>query len=174
MATLPDAKAIGLDGVSVWGSLYQGACPPAGRSLGEAGFRALVICSREICDSLRGDDYPGVLVHRCPLLDELAPVTTDMWKKIDEATGFVFTVRYGPHPILGSYSYAPTLVACQQGKNRSALVAAAAIMRISGCSGTYAVDALRKVSRRVFSNEHFAESLVRRRPGNYGPTGPTG
>ena len=152
----PDAKAVGLDGVRIWGPIYQGAAPPRGPSLRSSGFRALVICSVELCDLLSHEDYPGIILHKCPLKDELVPVSGEMWEKIDAASEFIAGCVNGA---LVPHISVPVLIACQQGKNRSALVTAAAIVKLTGWSGGYAIEHLKRLSPRTFANEHFADGM---------------
>ena len=146
----PDALQVGLDGVRVWGSLYQGALPATGPYFASSGFRVLVICAAELCEIRTDADYPGTIVLKCPLRDELRPVDDEMWQIIDRTVDAVVSrVNAG----------STVLVACQEGKNRSALVTAAAIMKLAHWDGAYAVEHIKRLSPRTFSNEAFAHSV---------------
>lgn len=157
----PNPEAIGLDGVQVWGPVYQGALPPTGAALGNAGMRAIVVCAAEICPSLTDDSYPGVAVHRCPLFDEHTFVHAAMWLEIELAAEFVKRCVNGD--VITNKSI-PVLIACQQGKNRSALVTAAAVHLLTNCSGLQAYEMLKACSPRTFSNPYFAAAIQGRWP----------
>lgn len=157
----PDAEAIGLDGVQIWGPVYQGALPSAGGALSRAGMRAMVVCAAEICPGLTRDSYPDVVVHRCPLFDEHCTVTETMWSEIESAAHFVKRCVNGD--VVANKSI-PVLIACQQGKNRSALVTAAALHLLTNCSGQRAYEILKAASPRTFSNPYFTAAVQSRWP----------
>lgn len=151
----PSAENLGLDGVRIWGPVYQGALPSPGGGLGRAGIQGLVVCAAEICGELTKDSYPGVAVHQCPLFDEHRVVSAAMWIEIEEAADFVKDCVARRIPVL---------VACQQGKNRSALVTAAALHFLTNCSGLQAYHELKVASPRTFSNPYFANAIQGRWP----------
>ena len=124
-------------------------------------MRAMVVCAAEICPELTADSYPGVVIHQCPLFDEHKTVNATMWLEAELAAEFVKRCVNGD---VVSHKSIPVLVACQQGKNRSALVTAAALHLLTNCSGLQAYEMLKAASPRTFSNPYFAAAIQNRWP----------
>lgn len=130
--------------------LFQGSAPPQGLELRRAGFDAVVLCAEEVQPPDAA--FPGVEVLRAPLDDGSLP-TAELAIAVAAAEDVAKRVRAGRK----------VLVTCAQGRNRSGLVTALAIMRLRGMTGDQAVRIVRMRRKSPFgpalSNEAFARKL---------------
>lgn len=155
-----------LDAVHIWGPIFQGAAPPPGPHLSQQDFRVLVLAAR-LPWEVDSHSYTGCDVYRYPLENQPEPVTKAMWDDIDRAVVRVEMILQGLYP----EGVPPILIACEQGKNRSALVTAAVLHRVTGWSGKRCVEHIQKLSSRTFSNTCFADSVRERWPLTRPPLG---
>lgn len=132
--------------------LWMGSAPPVGRTLARAGFHVLALCAEEYQPS--AEAYPSVEIARTSLVDDGSPLTfMQLDEVLDVSRGLAETVRKGRC----------VLVTCVQGRNRSGLVTAMTLSRLTGMSGTDAVWAVR--ARRcslhgpALTNRHYVEAM---------------
>jgi len=133
-------------------SLWVGAKPPTGEYLHKHGTKVLVLCAYEFQPHDRL--FPGVTVLRCPI-DDHKPTAQETVLVKQTAKDVERHVRAGRH----------TLVTCQMGLNRSALVAGLAMVRL-GVKPADAIRAIRSVrGPDALCNKDFEQMIVRYRPG---------
>lgn len=132
--------------------LWQGSRPPAGRAVADAGFEVLVLCALE---HQRGG-YEGVAVHRVALDDAddggdgARPLTQAEWTRARAMGHLVASgVRAG----------LPTIVTCNEGRNRSGLVVACAVHVLSGLPGPECVALVRRARPGALTNPSFVRAL---------------
>lgn len=124
----------------------------AGQVPARARHDVLVLCAYEFQPHDRL--FPGVEVVRCPIDDH--PPTKDERRLVRTVSILVSRfVKRGDH----------TLVTCQMGLNRSAFVAALAMIRL-GCLPAEAIDRIRSVrGKDALFNESFERYILRFRLG---------
>jgi len=150
-----------LDCHEIASGLFVGSAPCFGGSVAHAGFDVLVLCADEFQPP--SSLYPGVIVARARLFDDGSPMSRSHAHQALSAAGFVAArVRSGGR----------VLVTCMQGRNRSGLVAALALTRITGRSGAEAAAVVK--SRRLaphgepLTNRYFL-ALLQVIPGKRSP-----
>lgn len=136
----------------VYPNLWVGAKPPLGVYLRDHNTKVLVLCAMEFQPHERS--FPGVTVLRCPIDDAtLTPGEVMLVKQT--AKDVARHVKHGRH----------TLVTCQMGLNRSALVASLAMIHL----GVKPVEAITKVRAKrgqyALCNKDFERMVTRFRPG---------
>lgn len=146
-----------IDADQVLDVIWQGGAAQQGPALYDAGFRILVLCAKEYQPS--ADKFPGLRVVHAPYNDTRKPDMDDL-RMAAQASKIVARALKAREPIL---------VTCQMGWNRSGLVSALAIHRVTGCSGKRARN-LVQLARGpdALSNTTFAnilDSLLPRRRG---------
>lgn len=133
--------------------LLVGSAPPLGSAVRHSGVDVLVLCAEEFQPSSR--NFPGVLVIHAPFDDgELDEATRRMSR--EAASRVALHMQEGR----------TVLVTCMAGRNRSALVAALALMRLTGLPGAEWAAHLRRKRRprcggEVLSNPDFYDALQR-------------
>jgi len=123
----------GVEAYEVYPSLFIGPKPPTGTTLAKAGFRVLALCAHE--NQPGPEDFPGVAVLQCPMDDNpfVGLSKQDAETAVVAAKALARGVRDGR----------PTLVTCQAGIDRSALVAGMIMWLLTGWSGDRIVATLR-------------------------------
>lgn len=112
--------------------LWMGRHPAEGYVVGSAGFSDLVLCARELQPA--GRCYPQVAVHRCPLRDDGTPM---------EETEKLGALCVGMDVARMLQSGRRVLVTCAEGRNRSGLVVALALMSAFGQTPESAIETVR-------------------------------
>lgn len=133
--------------------LYVGSQPVVGRYLAGKGVQTLCLCAMEF--QPEDSAFPGVeTVLRCPIDD--AEPTPAMIRMVKQASqGVANSLAMGKR----------TLVVCHMGLNRSALVAALALIRL-GVKPSAAVEAIKQArGKHCFSNRWFEQVALKFRPG---------
>lgn len=118
--------------------LWMGSRPPPGRALVRAGFHVLALTA---CEHQQPELYPGVEVLCIDLDDDGKPLPS---KHVEEA--FVLADRLARRARAGL----AVLVTCMQGRNRSGLVTALTLARMTGASGSEAMRAVQERRRSPF------------------------
>lgn len=128
--------------------LWMGSRPmlPAAGAMKRYGFDVLVLCAEEVQPP--SHHFPGVRVIRAPLDD--AEVTTDLKRTAVAAAHEVAAAL-----LLGER----VLVTCNQGRNRSGLVAALALVLVSELDGAHAAAQVQASRPRALVNPHFVRWL---------------
>jgi hypothetical protein len=148
IASVRGIQAIELAKSRKGGALYQGAAPPYGSALRDAGFTVLVLSASEFQpDASR---FPGVQVLRCALDD--GPIDQRMWQAASTTARAVARfVRQGER----------ALVTCGFGLNRSSLVSAMTLHELEGLSGPAAVARIQKRQGHGWAlyNQSFREAI---------------
>ena len=135
-----------LDCHPIASGLFVGSAPPLGRVVARAGFQVLVLCASE--HQPPAEAHPGVEVLRIGLEDDGSPMMRwHVREAFALADAVARRVRAGR----------ACLVTCQQGRNRSGLVAALALARLTGAPGALAAEAVR--ARRL---SPFGQALTNR------------
>lgn len=139
-----------LDASRITGNLWQGGKPPQGPILRFGGFDTLVLCAQEIQEGT----WPDVKVLRAPNDDGPPP------------TGFeIMIARLAAGAVVRELGAGKrVLVTCRQGRNRSGLVSALAMVML-GWPAEAAIRRIRERRRDALTNEHFVrviESFARR------------
>jgi protein-tyrosine phosphatase len=129
--------------------LAIGSKPPRGAAVARAGFSDLVLCAWE--EQPPDEAFSGIAVHRVLLDDSgLPPSSVDFRNAEAMAAHVANLVRRGRS----------VLVTCQLGMNRSGLVSALALRRLTGKDGRWVRSYMRakreRHGRRPLSNEWFA------------------
>lgn len=127
--------------------LYQGAEPPHGRVLRDAGFTCLVLCAVE--NQPPDDAFPGVLVLRARLKDDGS----------ERSSRAVLVQALPPATRLAQHR-GRALVTCHWGLNRSGLVTCLALCQ-RGLSPDEAVRAVRKARGSLALSNSTYERAVR-------------
>jgi protein-tyrosine phosphatase len=136
-----------IDADPILRNLWQGAEPPHGGVLRDAGFRLLVLSAEEIQPSR--EKFPGVVVIYAPNDDTLRPTLEQMRLAMRAARAVAKAVKRGTK----------TLVTCAMGRNRSGLISALALREITGCSGADAVKHVQKSRSDALTNKTFANMV---------------
>jgi hypothetical protein len=133
------------------GELWIGGAPPEGMQLSKAGFTGLVLCAQEHQPS--ADSFPGVDVLYAPFDDRgLEPRPEELGVALGASRQVANAVRDG----------GKVLVTCWEGLNRSGLVTALALMRLTGVNGQSAVFKVQQARPGALRNPYFAEYLKSR------------
>lgn len=154
-ATVPSA-APGLDAHRVHPGLWQGSVPPTGSAVRKAGFDLVVLCALvaeyRYCYGQEPESslFPGVMLHCCPLDDAI--LSADELRRAKEAAHLVARVVRMRGRVLTS---------CMQGRNRSGLVSALALRKLTGISGVGAVERVKRARTNALTNDSFVAALER-------------
>lgn len=153
---MPDMPAVS----KLWSKLYQGSRPPAGDVLRRMHFDTVVLCAVEY--QPRTKDFPGVEVLRIQLDDQAELPSSSMMRAVGRLAELVaYRVERAQR----------VLVTCNMGINRSGLVSAVSIMKLTGCSGSEAIAAVQAGRPGSLRNPYFAEAIRRLLPGGKIPQG---
>lgn len=124
--------------------LWQGADPPQGSFLRRMNVDVLVLCAFERQHDAK--HFPGLVVVHAPMDDgEVVPVDTAM-----EASRIA-----AQHHVKGER----ILVCCHQGLNRSGLVTALTLRRLTGASGRRCVEKVQAARPWALCNDVFKRYL---------------
>lgn len=122
-----------VDAQEIAPGLWMGSMPPVGRTLARSGFDVLVLCAYEHQPS--EDCFPGIDVIRVHLDDNgRLPSKHHLYQAFELSNRLTSMIRGGQN----------CLVTCAQGRNRSGLVTALTLIRMTGCSGKEAVKAVKE------------------------------
>jgi protein-tyrosine phosphatase len=137
------------DRTAIYRTLWQGAKPAQGWDLAHNGFQAVVLCAPDYQPPSAA--FHNVAVIRCPFEDNPeAPPTDAEVAMVDRvAKQVALRVRRGEK----------VLVSCFAGLNRSGLVTAKALYRLTGWDGRTLVQYIRSRRPVAFSNRFFVELL---------------
>jgi hypothetical protein len=141
--------------------------PPAGPLLREAGFDAIVLCAEEwqpplfadpLCSAILGykegtNPYPGVALVHAPNDDSFTqpPTKLTLELALKAASYAAYRVAQG----------GKVLVSCWAGVNRSGLVTALTLHRLTGLSGAACIAHIQKARPIALRNPRFLEALSR-------------
>lgn len=134
----------------VYPGIFQGPVPPRGHYLSEAGIKVLVLCAAEF--QPEDAQFPGVRVIRASSNDvriEPPKHWTEAWHSAAESSAHA--VRQGE----------TVLITCWQGLNRSGVVSALTINKLTGKAGAECVNLVKQNRPGAFSNENYAEYVSR-------------
>jgi hypothetical protein len=148
IASVRGVQAVELARLRNGGAIYQGAAPPYGPALRDAGFTVLVLCASEFQPA--ATRFPGVKVLRVPLDD--VQIDAPMWQAASTtARAVARLVRQGNK----------ALITCGFGLNRSSLVSAMTLHELEGISGAAAVARIRKRQGHNWAlyNQSFREAI---------------
>lgn len=143
---LPSASSVSFNYITPM--IAQGSRPPAGSWLRENGFTVVAFCAHEFQPEQRY--YHGVIVVRASLDDSGTPMSSREWSDAQRASAQVATLVKGGHC---------AYVSCWMGQNRSGLVSALALHRLTGISGRRAADHVRRHRPKALSNPYFSAAL---------------
>lgn len=127
--------------------LAVGPKPPVGSAVGRGGFQVLVLCA--IGYQPPAGRFPGVYVIHAPLTDHGAAMTSIERTLAKRAARIVARELARGRNVL---------VTCEQGRNRSALVAAIALVLL-GSPRPKAVQQLRRMRFQALANRDFARMV---------------
>lgn len=139
-----------VDASRIVSGIYQGGIPPMGRAVRAAGFDVLVLAAAEYQPPAA--QFPGVLVYHLPLLDDRGPVTPP------EASAIrALSRRLAAHRHAG----ARILITCAAGLNRSGIITAATVRRLTRAPHRQIVNHIRaKRSPLALSNRDFVHAFT--------------
>lgn len=137
-----------IDATHIAGTIYQGGAPPLGAELACAGFRVLVLCAREIQPS--ADLFSDLVIVHAPTDDADRPPLPVEYTNARQAAIVV---------ALAAMRGVPVLVTCAQGRNRSGLVTALALHRLTGEGGAACARHVRRCRAGALTNPHFLALL---------------
>lgn len=123
--------------------LYQGGVDDLA---GARDFDVVVLCAIE--RQFPGSTFPGVSIYRCPLDD--STLSAHEWKLAAAASAFLAPLIRGGRRCL---------VTCQAGRNRSGLVNALTLHRLTGWSGRDCVNHIQAHRENALTNESFVDAL---------------
>ena len=129
--------------------LAVGPKPPVGSAVGRGGFQVLVLCA--IGYQPPAARFPGAIVLHVPLTDHGAAMTSIERVLARRAGRIVARELSRGHNVL---------VTCEQGRNRSALVAALALVYL-GYPRVGAIAMLRRMRPFALANRDFAKMIER-------------
>lgn len=131
--------------------LYQGSAPPLGDALRRAGFAVLILAAYE--HQPRAEFFfPGVFVHRAPLDDHTAELSSTEWRIALQAAAVAAQAIMKGMPVL---------VTCQMGLNRSGLISALVTQLLTGCPAEEAIARVRRRRTGALRNASFVRELMR-------------
>lgn len=135
-----------IDATRVAPKLWIGSAPLAGTHLRDAGFDTLVLCAEEYQPPAKS--FPGVKVIRCPFDDSYLSEEEEQ------------QVAHCARQVLGELRrQRRVLVTCWAGRNRSGLVVARVLMKLSGKSAKEVVKHVQAVRESALTNHYFVKSL---------------
>lgn len=129
--------------------LAVGPRPPMGSAVARGGFHMLVLSAESYQPP--ASRFPGVHVLHVPLNDDGRPMTNAERAAARRAAGIVVRELARGHHVL---------VTCEQGRNRSALVAAIALV-LTGQQRPRAIATLRRMRTNALTNQDFERMLQR-------------
>jgi hypothetical protein len=136
-----------IDATRLAPKLWIGSAPRPGHHLREAGFDVLVLCAQEY--QLPSSHFPGVRIIRCPYDDV---------PQLDSKTEGL--VQRCARQVLGELLRGKrVLVTCAAGRNRSGLVAARVLMKLTGASAKVVVPHIQALREGALTNPVFTKSL---------------
>lgn len=152
--------AVGLDANEIFPGLWQGSFPPEGSYLASIGFKVVVFCADDLQPSQRR--YPGLDVIYAPNDDDSSrPITAEELRiAVNASRAVAKAVR----------SNRPTLVTCKMGWNRSGLVVALALHRLTGKSGADCLEHVQTIRHNALYNGEFQKVLLGIKPRQTSPT----
>lgn len=145
MAQLNSPLPLDFDRIS--SKLYIGSAPPLGSAVASYGFHTLVLCAQEF--QPRQAEFPGVRVVHAGI-DDSSDLLMDHWETARQASKVV-AARVGQGQ--------RTLVTCWLGQNRSGLVCALALHRLTSLSPEECVFAVQRARQGALFNDHFVELI---------------
>lgn len=122
-----------LDANEILPGLWVGAMPRRGAHVARAGFTHLVACAKEL--QPEPGDYPGIAYVKAPMDD--ADLTGAELSRANAAAQIVAE-------LLKRGGRTRVFVACAQGRNRSAFVAALAVRQLRCMTGAGAANFVRE------------------------------
>lgn len=145
---LPRPESVSMDAIT--SQIYQGSRPPPGTFLRDRGFHMVVFCAHEF--QPHEIIYPHIEVIRAYLDDSGTPMTSTEWRAACDASKHVArAVRDGRR----------VYVSCHMGQNRSGLVSALSLVRLTGMSGIEAVSRVKSARPYALGNTYFTAALSR-------------
>jgi dual specificity protein phosphatase-like protein len=144
---LRPAARTSLDVTHMGPKLYQGSYPRV--PIAPLGFAVLVLCAIELQERV---EEPGLLTLRCPLTDTGERMSEQDWALAIRVSG-----KVARHVSAGER----TLVSCAQGRNRSGLITALVLYRLTDMSGLQAVSHVQKLRFHALENDEFVHRLCR-------------
>jgi protein-tyrosine phosphatase len=139
-------------------NLWQSGYPLNGDQLKPDGFDVLVLCSEELQvePDEAAEQFPGVKVIAAPFED-----TGDR----DVFPEILRTAGAAARKVVAELSAGRrVLVTCTQGRNRSGLVSALALVLSKGMTGAEAMERVKQARRNALTNPLFAEYLAWKKP----------
>jgi protein-tyrosine phosphatase len=134
-----------IDATRITHKLYQGSYPI--QPIRPCGFHVLVLCAKEL--QQRADEG-GLTTVCCPLNDDGSPMTQREWLRAVRMAEYVGTLLL---------RHARVLVTCAQGRNRSGLVNALVLYRLTSLSGPECIEHIRKLRPGSLTNDDFVDAL---------------
>jgi hypothetical protein len=148
-ASARPVRFVGIDATRIAPQLYQGSRPPPGPALRRAGFGMLVLCAVE--HQPPADQFPGVTVVRARIDDSGRPMEQREWLEALRASNVAaHAVRAGR----------AVLTTCAMGLNRSGLVNALTLCRLTRMGGRDAAALIRRRRAHALSNRYFVAALA--------------
>lgn len=137
-----------IDAHQIAAQLWQGSQPATGRELADAGFTALVLCAEEY--QPRSRSFPNVHVYHAPNDDAKRLPSAEEGRIAMAAAQWV-----AGRILLGD----TVLVTCHAGRNRSGLVSALALWRLTGKSIQACAQRVMKRRPLALTNRYFLHWL---------------
>jgi protein-tyrosine phosphatase len=137
-----------MDATCIIPGLYQGSIPVTGDELRNRGFHTLILCAEEHQPS--SVNFPGLKVVHAPNDDNGSqPTSKEMRIALQAADVVARDVAKGKN----------VLVTCMQGRNRSGLVTALAVSRLTGMSGRQSIRLVKHLRKNALTNPAFCQVL---------------
>jgi len=139
----------GIDANMIKPNLWQGSAPPEGSYLASLGFGLVVFCAQEY--QPKASWYPGIEVLHAPNDDDSSRSITQQ-----ELSIAAKTAKKVVQAIQGGKK---VLVTCIAGRNRSGLVVALALHKLTGMSGEEVVVYIKERRPYALTNSNFVQVL---------------
>lgn len=133
-----------IDATRIAPKLYQGSYPvTALRPM----FDVLVLCAKEL---QHRSPEPGLTIVHCPLEDDGSPMTRSEWYRAYTTSEVVARYLAGGKRVL---------VTCAAGRNRSGLVCALTLYRLTALDGEQCIQQIQARRRDALQNDFFVAAL---------------
>lgn len=136
-----------LDVTRLISRLYIGSRPERGKGLGKAGFDTVVLCAEEYQPKLK--EFPGLQAVLHVPLDDHKPTEQEVEMAVQAAMDVADRYLAGE----------AILVTCQQGRNRSGLVAAMALHFITCAPPTRCIGIVQRERANALTNDYFVDLI---------------
>ncbi len=150
MVVVPEIDPPPFTAHEVYPRMWQGSAPPIGNFVRGRGFTHLALCAMEYQVGPPEEAFPGVTVFYAPNDDAFDGIGWALAKGVVETARKVATAVHAGGRVL---------VTCREGKNRSGIVSALAIVMLTGNPGFECAKIVQESRPRALRNPAFLDML---------------